>query len=189
MNGPVERAREALRSGATPVEAYTELAAGTRDLRGAALAVCEALGIPRADAGTRLGDGDGRWGGFGPGEESLLGELLETIGVFDTPVALDEPGERIRALMRRAPGALGGIASGAALGVHRKLYAGRLPEAYATLVRLPVRECGDPVRYWATLGTVGELLAAWLPPGDPEAAGRVREAREHCARQAAATAR
>ncbi|MGW6863279.1 hypothetical protein [Streptomyces sp. NPDC054901] len=60
---------------------------------------------------------------------------------------------------------------------------------YATLVRLPVRARGDPVRYWATLGTAGELLAAWLPPGDPEVARRVREARERCAREAAATAR
>ncbi|MFD9456329.1 hypothetical protein ACFWBC_24955 [Streptomyces sp. NPDC059985] len=151
--------------------------------------MCDALGIPRADAEERLGDGDDWWAGFGPGEESLLGEVLDLTGLFDVHVTLDEPGERVRALMFRATGALGGVASGAALGIHRALHTGRLPEAYATLVRLPVRERGDPVRYWATLGTAGELLAAWLPPGDPEAARRVREARERCAREAAATAR
>ncbi|MFD3870547.1 hypothetical protein [Streptomyces sp. NPDC058623] len=47
MSGPAERAGEALRSGAGPVEVYAELAAGTPDPRGAALAVCEALSTGR----------------------------------------------------------------------------------------------------------------------------------------------
>ncbi|MEU9026698.1 hypothetical protein AB0D46_04000 [Streptomyces sp. NPDC048383] len=78
---------------------------------------------------------------------------------------------------------------GAALAACEALSTGRLPDAYAALVRPPVRERGDPVRYRATPGMAGEPLAARLPPGDEEAAGRVRQAREHRAREAAATAR
>ncbi|MFF7297310.1 hypothetical protein [Streptomyces sp. NPDC008265] len=106
MTGGVERAREALSAGLTPVDVYAGLAAGTGDRRATAL-----------------------W---------------------------------------------------------RRLATGRLPEAYALLVRLPVREDGDATRYWALLTTAGEGLAAWLPPGDEEAARLLGEARERCAREAAA---
>ncbi|THA76199.1 hypothetical protein [Streptomyces sp. A0592] len=189
MTGTVERAREALRSGLRPVDVYVELAAGTSDLRGAALAVCAALGIPRPDAEQRLSGSEELWDGFGPGEEGLVGELLDLAGLFDVHVTLDERGERICGLMDRAVGALGGISSGVAFSLHRKTATGRLPEAYALLVRTPVRERGDAARYWALLTAAGEELAAWLPPGDDEAAGRLGEARERCAREAAASAR
>ncbi|MFJ1563791.1 hypothetical protein [Streptomyces erythrochromogenes] len=186
MTGTVERAREALRSGLRPVDVYVELAAGTSDLRGVALAVCDALDIPRPDAEHRLRGSEELWDGFGPGDEGVVGELLDLAGLFDVHVTLDERGGRICDLMHRAVGALGGIAGGVAFNLDRKLATGRLPEAYALLVRVPVRERGDAARYWALLTAAGEELAAWLPPGDDEAAGRVGEARERCAREAAA---
>ncbi|MDX3533502.1 hypothetical protein PV721_03775 [Streptomyces sp. MB09-01] len=185
----MDRIREALGSGLPVIEVHAELAAGTDDVRAAALVVCDALGIPRGEAERRLRGCQDLWGEFGPGDERLVGELLDGIGLFDVHVTLDERGERIRGLMRRAMGASGGISSGIGVGILRKLDTGRLPEAFAVLVRVRVRERGDPVRYWAVLGTAGELLAAWLPSGDEEAAGRVREARERCAREAALTAR
>ncbi|MFJ3631211.1 hypothetical protein [Streptomyces sp. NPDC090112] len=186
MTGGVERAREALSVGLTPVDVYAGLAAGTGDRRGAALTVCDALGIPRPDAESRLRGTEELWDGFGPDEEQLVGELLDLVGLFDVHTTLDEPGEHLRTLMNRARAALGGIASGAASALWRRLATGRLPEAYALLVGLPVREGGDAARYWALLTTVGEGLAAWLPPGDEEAARLLGEARERCAREAAA---
>ncbi|MFF9979232.1 hypothetical protein [Streptomyces erythrochromogenes] len=188
MNGPVERAREALASGLTPAEVYAALAVGA-DFRDTALAVCDALGIPRAEAEHRLRATDGLWDDFAPGDEEFLGELLDLAAVFDVHVTLDEPGEQVRRLLDRSMGALGGIGSGVALGVSRKPATGRLPEAYTVLVGLPVRERGDPSRYRAELIAAGELLADWLPPDDREAAGRVREARERCARRDASGSR
>ncbi|MFE6905161.1 hypothetical protein [Streptomyces erythrochromogenes] len=182
MNGPVERAREALASGLPPVEVYAALAVGA-DFRATALAVCDALDIPRADAEHRLRGTEELWGDFAPGDEEFLGELLDLAAVFDVHVTLDEPGEQVRRLMDRSMSALGGIGSGAAFGISRKLATGRLPEAYTVLAGLPVRERGDPARYRAELIAAGELLADWLPPDDREAAGRVREARERCARR------
>ncbi|MEU7601384.1 hypothetical protein AB0B78_00500 [Streptomyces sp. NPDC040724] len=178
----VDRAREALRSGLPPAEAYAALAVGA-DFRQTALVVCDALGIPRADVEDRLRGSEELWSDFAPGDEELLGELLDLAAVFDVDVTLDEPGEHIRGLMQRATDALGGIASGVAFGIGRKLDTGRLPAAYAVLVGLPVHEGGDPVRYRAELSTAGELLAAWLPPEDEAAAALVREARERCARR------
>ncbi|MFE1826067.1 hypothetical protein [Streptomyces yangpuensis] len=185
MTGPVERAREALASGRSPAEVYAALAVGA-DFRDTALVVCDALGIPRADAEHRLRGAEELWGDFAPGDEELLGELLDLAAVFDVHVALDEPGERVRRLLDRSMGALGGIGSGAGFSIGRKLDTGRLPEAYDVLVDLPVRERGDPARYRAELIAAGVLLADWLPPDDREAAGRVREARERCARRDAA---
>ncbi|MER7823325.1 hypothetical protein ABTX85_12275 [Streptomyces sp. NPDC096097] len=188
MNGPVDRAREALAAGLPPAEAYAALAVGA-DFRDTALVVRDALGIPRADAERRLRGAEELWGDFTPGDGEPLGELLDLIGVFDVHVTLDESGERVRRLLERSMGALGGIASGAAFSISRQPATGRLPEAYTVLVGLPVRERGDPARYRAELIAAGELLAAWLPPGDQEAAGRVREARERCARRDASGSR
>ncbi|MER5416716.1 hypothetical protein [Streptomyces virginiae] len=188
MSTTVERAREALASGLPPTSVYAALAVGA-DFQDTALVVCDALGIPRADAEQRLRGAEELWGDFAPGDEGLLGELLDLIGAFDVHVALDEPGERVRRLLGRSMGALGGIASGAAFSIGRKLDTGRLPEAYTVLVGLPVRERGDPARYRAELIAAGELLATWLPPDDQEAAGRVREARERCARRDASGSR
>ncbi|WP_404954259.1 hypothetical protein [Streptomyces sp. 147326] len=70
----------------------------------------------------------------------------------------------------------------------RSARAARL-RGFAVPARVRVRERGDPVRYGAVPGTAGELPAAWLPPGDEEAAGRARQARERRAREAALTAR
>ncbi|MFJ6485167.1 MULTISPECIES: hypothetical protein [unclassified Streptomyces] len=181
MTGTVARARAALASGLPPAAVYAELAVGA-DFRDTALAVCDALGIPRADAEQRLGSAGELWD-FAPGEEALLGELLEVVAVFDVHVTLDGTGERIRGLLGRAMGTAGGFGSGMAFGIRRKLATGRLTEAYAVLVGLPVRTRGEPARYRTELIAAGELLAAWLPPDDHEAAGRVREALERCARR------
>ncbi|UUY50854.1 hypothetical protein NRK68_28630 [Streptomyces yangpuensis] len=182
MTGPADRARQALASGLPPAEVYAALAVGA-GFRDTALAVCDALGIPRADAEHRLRGTEELWGDFAPGDEELAGELLDLAAVFDVHVTLDEPGEQVRRLLGRSMGALGGIGSGAAFSISRKLATGRLPEAYTVLVGLPVRDRGDPARYRAELIAAGELLADWLPPDDQEAAGRVREARERCARR------
>ncbi|MFF5489798.1 hypothetical protein [Streptomyces virginiae] len=142
MSATVERAREALASGLPPVEVYAALAVGA-DFQDTALAVCEALGIPRADVQRRLRGAEELWGDFAPGDEEFLGELLDLIGVFDVHVVLDESGERVRRLLGRSMGVLGGIASGAAFSIGRKLDTGRLPEAYTVLVGLPVREARE----------------------------------------------
>ncbi len=184
MIPPLERAREALRSGLPPAEVYAGLAVGA-DFRDTALVVCGALGIPRAEAEERLRGTEELWDDFAPGDEEFLGELLDLAAVFDVHVPLDGPGEHIRGLLGRSMGALGGIAGGVAVGISRRLSTGRLPEAYAVLAGLPVREGGDPARYRAELSAAGELLAARLPPGDEAAAALVREARDRCARRGA----
>ncbi|WP_405527838.1 hypothetical protein OG592_08330 [Streptomyces avidinii] len=182
MTSPEERAREALRSGLPPAAVYAELAVGA-DFRDTALVVCDALSIPRAEAEHRMRGAEELWDDFAPGDEELLGELLDFAAVFDVHVMLAGPGEQVRRLLGRAMGALGGISSGIAVGISRNLSTGRLPEAYAVLVGLPVRGRGDPVRHREELSTAGELLAARLSPDDETAAALVREARERCARR------
>ncbi|MGW9069290.1 hypothetical protein ACWGQT_07570 [Streptomyces yangpuensis] len=96
MTGPADRARQALASGLPPAEVYAALAVGA-GLRDTALAVCDALGTPRADAEHRLRGTEELWGDFAPGDEELVGELLDLAAVFESPQARRAEGQHHRA--------------------------------------------------------------------------------------------
>ncbi|MGW1136377.1 hypothetical protein [Streptomyces zhihengii] len=172
----VRAARDMLRRG-SPVDAFVGLvpAAGAR---GALVAVREALGMSRAEAGEP--------GWFGrveeleslleAGEERFAGELLEAHGAFDVPRAVSARGAEARRWMEAAMRASGGIASGRAVGVIRALKAGWLDKAFVGLAAVGPRSGGDAAVFWRSLVAAGELLV--------EEGADVGEALERCRRGA-----
>ncbi|MER7757651.1 hypothetical protein [Kitasatospora sp. NPDC097643] len=170
-------AQHALARGSTAAEVYAFLARRSRKPLPAARAVCLALDIPLAEAARRLNDcyaallANPR-----PGTESDTGELLEALGVFDIPKALDARDLAIVDLFLTAIDALGGIRAGHQHGLARWFVTGNLTAAYLSLAAAQPRPgTGDPARYWPTLVTAGELLSA-TPTPDP----RLKPALTHC---------
>ncbi|MBM9620986.1 hypothetical protein [Streptomyces zhihengii] len=168
----VRAARDMLRRG-SPVDAFVGLvpAAGAR---GALVAVREALGMSRAEAGEPW------WFGgvedLEAGEERFAGELLEAHGAFDVPRAVSARGAEARRWMEAAMRASGGIASGRAVGVIRALKAGWLDKAFVGLAAVGPRSGGDAAVFWRSLVAAGELLV--------EDGADVGEALERCRRGA-----
>ncbi|MBD0691623.1 hypothetical protein [Streptomyces sp. CBMA123] len=175
-------ARHALARGLTPAEAYALLARRCGRPLPAARAVCLALDIPLAEATRRLDDcHDALLADPRPGSEADTGELLEALGVFDIPKTLTPTGLAIVDLFLTAIDAMGGIRAGHQHGLARWFTTGNLTAAYLSLTAArPLPATGDPTRYWTTLVTAGELLAA-EPAPDP----RIKLALTRCHTQAA----
>ncbi|WP_143681734.1 hypothetical protein [Actinacidiphila glaucinigra] len=153
-------ARERLRAGATPAAVCSELAARTRWWWDAVLAVGQALGIPESELLRRLhSDPERVQGELHPGEEELYGELMEMHGVFDVARQFDERELLIAEHLRTAIGAMGGVASGRALGLSRWLVVGELVRVFCSLARSGPRPTrGRPAKFWEALVSAGELL-------------------------------
>lgn len=169
----VRVARELLERG-SPVDAFVELvpAAG---VRGALVAVREALGMSRAEAGEPWWFGDlEELEELEAGEERFAGEVLDAHGAFDVPRAVSARGAEARRWMEAAMRSSGGIASGRAVGVIRALKAGRLDRAFVGLAGVGPRPGGDAAVFWRSLAAAGELLV--------EEGADVGEALERCRR-------
>ncbi|MFJ2190283.1 hypothetical protein ACIOJE_20475 [Kitasatospora sp. NPDC087861] len=175
-------ARHLFDTGATPAEAYANLARRTRQPLRAARAVCAALAIPATEVNRRLDDCyDALLASPRPGAEADTGELLEALGVFDIPKTPDDRDLAIIDLFLTAIDALGGIRAGHQHGLTRWFTTGNLTAAYLSLAAThPRPTTGDPTHYWTTLITAGELLTT-TPTPDP----RIKPALTHCRTQAA----
>ncbi|MEZ0110472.1 hypothetical protein ABH920_004487 [Catenulispora sp. EB89] len=158
----VRRAYTALQGGDTRPEAvFATLAEEAGDYRAAALAVCAAVGVPRSQAHQR-------WAGIGeealsqmlPGDEAAdLGVFLELAGFFDVHPDLAEPEQQARRLLEQAFAAAGGVPSGYAHNLIRKLRTGRLAEAFVSMVTYGAgRSRLTPREYWEYLLAAAELL-------------------------------
>ncbi|MEU8925451.1 hypothetical protein AB0D10_31725 [Kitasatospora sp. NPDC048545] len=174
-------ARHLLDTAVTPAAAYATLARRTGHPLRAAQAVCAALGIPAAEATRRLDDclaallAHPR-----PGSEADTGELLEALGVFDVPATLTDTDRAVIDLFLVAIDAMGGIRAGHRHGLDRWFTTGNLTTAYLSLAAAhPMPRTGNPARYWTTLVTAGELLAAAPTPDS-----RITYALAHCRTQA-----
>ncbi|MER6479007.1 hypothetical protein [Streptomyces filamentosus] len=155
-------AGERLRAGAAPGAVCGELAARTRWWWDAALGVGRALGIPEPELLDRLRRDPGEvQDELGPGEEELYGELMEELGVFDVAARLDERELLIAERLRAAVRAMGGVASGHAQALSRRLVTGEPAWVFHSLARSgPRSSCGRPAEFWEALVEAGELLAA-----------------------------
>ncbi|MFE5039103.1 hypothetical protein [Streptomyces sp. NPDC056683] len=153
-------AGERLRAGATPAAVCSELAAQTRWWWDAVLAVGQALGIPESELLRRLQcDPERVQGELHPGEEELYGGLMEMHGVFDVAKQFDERELLIVEHLRTAMGAMGGVASGRALGLSRWLVMGELARVFYSLARSGPRATRSrPAEFWEALVRAGELL-------------------------------
>ena len=158
------RARAELDAGRRPDAVFEALVVDTLDPRAVALAVCSALGVPLEEARQR-------WTETGeplmeriiqPDEFAESGALLELAGFFDVHRQLDEREQRIRDLLDQALATVvgGGLPSGYAHSLFRKLQTGRLAEAFISMAthaaqsRRPV-----PTEYWTHLLAAADLLA------------------------------
>ncbi|MEV8449099.1 hypothetical protein [Streptomyces parvus] len=176
-----EAARERLRSGAAPAAVCGELAARAGSWWGAALAVGRARGISEPELRRRLhADPDKLRREFRTGEEELYGEFLAGLGVFDVPARLDERELVVAEHLRTAIRAMGGVASGRALGLSRGLVTGELAGVFRSLARTgPRAGRGRPGEFWEALVAAGELL----DPADRDDRGTVAQALDVCRRR------
>lgn len=157
-----QRAHAALRAGARPEAVFATLAEDTHDLRAAALAVCAALGVPQQQARQRWEKtGEALLSQMQPGDEAgELGEFLEFAGFFDVHPDLNERDQHARRLLEQAFSAAGGIPSGYAHGLIRKLQTGRLADAFVSMATHGARRSRPtPPEYWRDLLAAAELLS------------------------------
>ncbi|MFK0160485.1 hypothetical protein ACIQVK_51630 [Streptomyces sp. NPDC090493] len=177
-------AGERLRAGAAPAAVCSELAAQTRWWGDAVLAVGQALGVAESELLRRLhSDPERVRSELHPGEEELYGGLMETLGVFDVAKQLDERELLIAEHLRTATGAMGGVASGRALGLSRLFVMGELASVFRSLARSGPRATRSrPAEFWAALVSAGELLEAAGENGHGTVAQALDECRAHLAR-------
>jgi hypothetical protein len=171
-------AAERLGAGTAPAVVCSELAGQARWWWDAALAVGQAMGITEAELLRRLHSEPERvQSEFRPGEENLYGELLEMHGVFDVAKQLDQRELVIAKHLRTAMGAMGGVASGRALGLSRWIFTGELARAFRSLACSgPRATCTRPAEFWEALVSAGELL----DPADGDERGNVAQALDEC---------
>jgi hypothetical protein len=156
------RAQAGLRAGGTPCAVFVDLAAGTLDYRATALAVCAAAGIPRVQFEQRWADtSEQLLPEIQPGQEALLGEVLETLGLFDVHRPLDEHEQQARRHMKLAMAAVGWWPSGYAVRLSRWWMTGRLVDAFVSLADYGAGPDGAtmPPAYWTHLLAAADLLA------------------------------
>jgi hypothetical protein len=155
----LRRTRAELAAG-RPEAVFTALAKDTGDWRAAALAVCAAAGIPRAQAEQRWADTGAQLAALiQPGEEADLGAVLEVVGFFDVHRRLDEREQQVRRLLERAFAAAGGLPSGYGHGVIRLLQTGRLTDAFVSMAMHGSRRRRPmPPAYWTHLLAAAALL-------------------------------
>ncbi|MFD4657285.1 hypothetical protein ACFWP2_16855 [Kitasatospora sp. NPDC058444] len=170
-------ARHTLSRGATPAATYALIARLGHQPLSVARAVCLALSIPLAETARRLADcHDALLANPRPDTESDTGELLEALGVFDVPASLTDTELAVVEHFLVAIDAMGGIRPGHQHGLTRWFTTGNLTAAYLSLAAArPLPRTGDPARYWTTLVTAGELLAATRPSDC-----RIKYALIHC---------
>ncbi|MGW4686308.1 hypothetical protein ACWEPM_15595 [Streptomyces sp. NPDC004244] len=181
----VALARRLLAEGQGPVGVFAGLAARSGDRSAAAWAVCEALGVADARVREELGRAAELFAEFGPDEDDLLGELLEMLGLFDVPRALDGREQEVLGLLQAAGAALGGIRGGVGHGLSRRFVKGELTAAFLLLARQPVRKSrGNTTTFRAALAAAGALLP---PPVDPATAAQVAQVLDECRRHTAET--
>lgn len=156
----IQRARALLESGIAPGVVFGQIAV-LPDCRDAALAICVALRIPEAEAARRWAREVERLpeSAFPPGAEEDLGWILEWGGFFDVHPELDARQKQIRALLFRAASFMGGIPSGYANSLERRLNMGRFGDAFISLAaRNPRPTSESPQEYWRNLLAAAELL-------------------------------
>lgn len=178
-DAPALAAREMLAAGRSGEEAFAELAARTGEWSVCALAVCSALGVPRADAEARLRELEPFFEEFVVGEEELVAGVLGFGGMFVLDRILDERGERVRGLLAGAAGARGGYPAA----LLKWFRSGELTKIFLYFARARfVDGRGSPPDFWAAMTAAGELLASEPGPDRSE----VTAALEHCRGEAAA---
>jgi hypothetical protein len=158
-----QRAHAALQASVRPEAVFATLAGDTHDLRAAALAVCAALGVPRQQAQQRWAKtGEALLSQMRPGDEARdFGDVLEYAGFFDVHPDLNERDQHARRLLERAFNAAGGIPSGYAHGMIRKLQTGRLADAFVSMATHGARRSRPtPPDYWRDLLAAAELLSS-----------------------------
>jgi hypothetical protein len=175
----VTEARRLLAGGTAPGEVFTRVVARSLDdCLAAAVAVCVAVGIPRAEAEERLAGEERPWP-IEPEDVPFLGEYLEGCGLFDIHVEYEGEQRRIADLVRRAFGEMCPVPSGLALSFIRPFETGRLHDAFVFVSRPERGYSGvDTPEYWQRLVDVAELLG---PDGDAEYVDAVRRCRERVA--------
>ncbi|MEU9103440.1 hypothetical protein ACWDYJ_22745 [Streptomyces sp. NPDC003042] len=175
----VLEAREMLATGRGKEEVFAELAARTGEWDACALALCLALGVPRADAEVRISEVRPLFAEFEVGEEDLVAMLLGCGHVFVVDRVLDGRGERIHDLLWTAACARGGFPGG----MIPWFRTGELTKIFLLLAQTRFRNGrGSPPEFWAAMVTAGELLAT--EDGSDQA--EVTAGLEHCRAQATA---
>ncbi|MFJ4773833.1 hypothetical protein ACIP88_32760 [Streptomyces uncialis] len=175
----VLEAREMLAAGRSDEEVFAELATRTGDRGVCVLAVCLALGVPRADAEVRLREVEPLFSDFAVGEEQDLAFLLMFGHVFIVDRVLEEHEERIRDLLGTAAGARGGYPGG----LLAWFRTGELTKIFLYFAKTRFRDGrGSPPDFWAAMTAAGELLAGQNRPDHEE----VTAGLERCRTQAAA---
>lgn len=168
-----------LAAGRGEEEVFAELAARTGEWDACALALCLALGVPRADAEVRIREVRPLFEEFEVGEEGLVAMLLACGHVFVVDRVLDGRGERIRELLRSAACARGGF-PGSTIPWFRT---GKLTKIFLFFTQTRFRNGrGSPPEFWAAMVTAGELLATEDGPDRAE----VTAGLAHCRAQATA---
>ncbi|GAB3140256.1 hypothetical protein GCM10027290_10960 [Micromonospora sonneratiae] len=172
----VSAAAGRLHVGDTPGVAYVHLATTGGDLRVTAVAVCVACGTNITEAHQRLLKYSELFDAVLPGEENVIGEVLEVAGYFDHRVELDDAGAEIAEALQEALKAAGPAPSGLANNVYRRLTAGRLREAFLSIEALWSRGTPEsPPVFWAHMAKAARLLGDSTKPGFAEAAQRCRD--------------
>lgn len=177
----VLEAQRMLAAGQGEEDAFAELAARTGEWVICVLAVCRALGVPRADAEARLCDIEPLLDGFSVGEEELVASVLAFGHVFIVDRVRDEHEEHIRNLLGTAADARGGYPGG----LLRWFRTGELTKIFLYFAKTQFRGGrGSPPVFWAAMTTAGELLASKDGPNLAE----VMAGLERCRTQAAISA-
>ncbi|MBD0675428.1 hypothetical protein [Streptomyces sp. CBMA156] len=179
-------AQHALSRSHTPAETYALIARRTGRPLPSARAVCLALTIPLAETTRRLNDcHDALLADPRPDSETDTGEVLEALGVFDIPKSLTDTELAVVEHLLTAVDAHGSLRPGHRHGLQRWFTTGNLTTAYLSLAATrPLPRTGDPTRYWASLVSAGELLAATPAPDT-----RIKYALVRCRDRAAGATR
>lgn len=165
-----------LQAGDTPDLAYVHLASTGGDLRLIAVAVCVACGTSISEADQRLSEYVELFEEVSPGEENIIGEVLEIAGYSDHRVELDEAGTEIAKVLQEALKAAGPAPSGLAHSVHRWMTARKLQRAFLSIETLWKRRTPkNPEAFWAHMANAACLLGDSTEPGFAEAAQRCQD--------------